>query len=331
MGPKKMPEYNLKKYIPFEEIDEEPIEYSLEYYLPAQDNNMLYNNIMKETAEYSFLYPAIFVLENARYKVVLGKRWVDKYKNMKKDIPYGLVIDRLHDKHEFLKFLIYLKKEFQGFNIIEKSIALKRAFELSPSVDSDIFTLLDIPKTEKYIHNFLHLSEASDNIKMLILKGALHEYTAFEIFKFPEESWYLLAEFISKISIGTKKRNEIINMIYDMAPDDQSSIRKIIESSELKKIRALQIDPPQIGREVYRFIKKLRYPYISQYREKFDKKLTAVGIDKRFHFIVPRDFEQWEFNIVVSFSSVEDLKNNLEKLRLITEKKSFSELMNSRY
>ncbi len=322
-----MVEYDLIKNIPIDAVERESSEYSLEYYDPDTINAEL-----ERTKKFGLLSPPVFILENNRYKAILGKLSVDCCRILRRDISWGLVLKNNLDEYGFLKFLILLKKEVKGFNVIEKANAVKRAFDLDllQKADDYICSLLDIPRNEKYIHNFLHLAQAPEDVKLLILRGKLHENTVFEIFNFPEDCWPLLSHFLSLLFIGTKKRNEIVSMLYAITDRNTKKLESILENEELKKLLLLHIDPPQIALRVYDFIKELRYPYISKYKKKFYSKLKEVDIDRDFQLRIPRDFEHWEFSISIPFSSKEDLKYNLNKLKEVVDKKAFEELMSMR-
>lgn len=318
---------NLVEQVDLSIVDTDSEEYSLEYPTRVEGERELEEEIKK----FGFLYPPMLVQGKDKYHVVFGKIYIDVHKRLGKNLPCGLLLEDLPEKEDFLKYLIFLKRETKGFNIIEKSIALKKVFECTEKRDLEILKLLEIPKNENIIKNFLHLSEASDIIKILVLKGKLNEYTAFEIFKFQRGDWDCLANFISRIFLPAKKRNEVVSMLFDICQRDNKDIGVLIENEKIKGILSLKIDPPHIGERVYSYFYRLRNPYIYTYREKFYEKLKKVGIRKNFHFIVPRDFEEWKFKLILSFSSVEEFKKNVDLLSKIGAKKSFIELMEYRY
>ncbi len=321
-----MKKYILKEQIALKDIDIDSDEYSLEYYQNIESDVKIEGEIRK----YGFPYPPVLVFDNDKYKITFGRKYIDIHRRVNKAVPYGLVVDNLKDRSEFFKFLIYLKHEMNGFNVIEKTIALKKMFDTEGKIDPDVLLLLEIPSNEKIIKNYLLLARSSDTIKTLILNDSINEHIAFEIFKFAQKDWDKIACFIAGICLGTKRRNKILEMIYDILHKKQRGIKEIIESTELRKILRLNIDPPQIGERVYTFIEKLRYPYIHQYKERFYKKLKEVGIEKGFHFTVPSDFEDWKFKITLSFTSVDDFNEKVGILKKIGSKKAFHELMDLR-
>lgn len=323
-----MLKYTLEKDFPVDTIDSESEKYRLEYY--SQKPEHLNGIVFKGLKKYGFFYPPIIAREDTHFSLVLGKSIIDIYRNLNIPIPYVLVITREQNEYEFLKILLYMKKEMQGFNIIEKSIAVKKVYELKNKFDDEALSLLEIPNNQRYRENFFKLSNASENIKELLFQDVLHENTVFEIFKFPEITWDILAKFMMKISLGTKKRNKILNMLHDIAFKDIKVLKNIIECKEIENILKSNIDPPHKGEKVFLYIEKLRYPKIFHYREKFYNKLKEVKINKKFQIIIPENFEKWEFKVIIPFSSVNDFKKDIEELHMIAKNEEFAKLMEMR-
>jgi hypothetical protein len=316
-------EYELVKNIPFQKIDLHPSDFSLEYYCKDEMDSG------GDTWSY-ISYPPVLIHEEGRYTIVLGKKYVYTLVERKSDVPFGLVIKRKGNDYQFFTHLLCLKKDLQGYNVIEKSIAVKKMHDMKGQTDLRILDLLGIPKRIEYVDRYLQLYGACDEMKSLLVRGDLHENTAFEIIKFEKSMWKDVAVFLNDIALGTKKKNLICTMLREVAGDDQTKLRKIINSLELKKINELRIDPLHRGERIFRFIEELRYPAISSYRKRFNEKLKAVGIQKDFHLTLPKDFETWDFKVTVSFSSAEELKRNADKLKKYADTKAFSDLMKMR-
>ncbi|KPJ89514.1 MAG: hypothetical protein AMS17_01690 [Spirochaetes bacterium DG_61] len=321
-----MREYRLLEDIPLEMVQDVPSRYSFEYYDPdrGKGEGEKYDTIGP-------LLPPLLLHEQEKYEILQGKLFVDHCRLKTQPLSYGLLITNKSNDFELLRFLVYFKREIGGFNTIEKAMAVSRFYEITGRIPEELLMLLEIPKNEKYVKSYLQLSQAPDEVKLEVLRGNLHENTAFEIFRFAEESWQMLTEFISRLYIGTKKRNEILDMLRTISDGESVNVERILKSDELAQILESGIDPPQIASKVNDFIIEKRYPAMSRYRKGFDGKLKEVDFGRDFHLTLPKDFEQWEFSLNIKFSSVEELKEKIEELKKISASKSFSELMKLRY
>jgi len=321
-----MVKFRLKERIPVDAIDNVSDKYSLEYRNSEIDDSRFKEEQSIENL-YGLLYPPVLVFESGRYVTAAGKSIIAFYSKINKNVPCGFIIDTPEDKYDFLKYLIYLKKGHTGLNVVEKSNALKKCYSLKGKIEKEIAELLGVPKNEMIIKQYIDLADAPEKIKTLILSGKLHEYTAFEIFSFMREEWTLLADFISALFLGTKKRNKIINMIYEITQREKKGVNSIIKSDEINGILHSSADPPHVGERIFTYVEEMRYPAVCKYRKSFYEKLKNVGFDKTMQLTAPRDFELREFKLTFTFSSSENFNEQVMKLKKISESGSFKNFM----
>ena len=137
-----------------------------------------------------------------------------------------------------------------------------------------------------------------------------------------------MARFIVRVALGTRKRGEIVQFIYEIARRDGRDVKDILEDTELQRILdEKHLDPPQRGANLYNYLRDLRYPAIHEYRQRFEEKLRALGVDRNIHLVLPDNFEKWEFKIDFSFSSLEEYRERINKLVETGKSRAFEELM----
>jgi len=318
-------EYTLLRNISPEYIQPEPSAFSLEYTDPETGKRST-----EIDGRFRLLFPPFLLLNEGRYEILQGRIPVEYCKLHGIAVPHVIVVEKKISNEDLLWFLLHLKKQSAGFNIIEKALAVRKFDEMVRRIPEDMPKLLDIPRSKRYLDNYKKLSYAPDEMRLAVLRGELHENTAFEIFRFPQESWCTLARFVSGLSTGTKKRNEILDMLLLITDGEKERVDRILGADEMRRIVKLGIDPPQIAQRIFEYVKELRYPHMFGYTKQFYKKLKQLKLNRGVQLTVPKDFEQWEFTMSLSFSTVEELKNQIEELKKIAEGSTFSELMSMR-
>jgi hypothetical protein len=215
---------------------------------------------------------------------------------------------------------------------VEKSLALRGLHSVGNTWEDRVYLSLQIPRNNSIIQRYLTLADAPESIKQMVQNGVLHVNTAFNILELESTVWTAVAEYISGVALGTKKRNEILIMLRDIARRDGEELRSLLESSHIQAIlKDTSIDPPQRGEKLYRHIREIRYPSIHAFRERFEKKLKEVKLGRQFHLHLPENFEKWEFRLVIPFSSQQEFKERIEVLQKMSNQSSFKELMSMRY
>ena len=315
--------YTLKKDFPTDSIDVDSEEYCFEYCSTEKTE--------KESDE-AVTYPPVLYSEKGRYKPLLGRHILKRYAGLKKHIPWALVIQGSVSPQDAVRCSIHLKVQMGKFTAVEKALALRRLYSMHDAVDDSLLRLLDIPGNDRMLQCYLKLADAPVYIKDMVTRGVMHENTAFEILNMESDSWVPVARFIGEIALGTRKRNEILRMLRDIARRDRIEVVDIMENGHVKGIlHDAGIDPPHRGMKLYRYIRNKRFPSIHEYEEQFEKKLGDVHLDGKFHLILPENFEKWEFKLVIPFSSAEEFRQNVEALKKTGEQPSFEELMSMRY
>jgi hypothetical protein len=243
-----------------------------------------------------------------------------------------MIVEGFRSERDILQYSIHVKRQAGGFSAVEKALALKRLFSVDSHGDNGLLELLNVSKKNDTIEQYLSLADAPDYIKNMVHCGSLHEQTAFIILTLDQAQRVYAARFICGIALGTKKRNELLCMLRDIAERDSTAFQRIIESSTAQSILLnTAMDPVHRADKLYRFIKKLRYPSIHAFNERFNRKLKQVNLDRRFHLKLPENFEKWEFQLIIPFSSRKEFMENMQMLMETGEKNVFGELMNMRY
>jgi hypothetical protein len=278
-----------------------------------------------------FSSPPILVSEKDGYLLISGSEAVER--STRKNIPirYGFVVAPGPDRRELVRSLVLMKRELSGFNPVEKALVLKSYNETCGEVDAGFLSLLDIPKSGRFIEGYLSLAEAPGMLKDLVVTGEVDVFTAFEIFLFDRTHWDVAARFISQIKLGTKRRNRILSMIRDIALRDGTGPESIMQSTAIRLILQRKIDKLHKGQKVSEAIEKIRYPEMTKYTEKFYERLRKVNLDPALTLTVPQDFEQWEFTMSFSFSSVEEFQKKTALLEHVGSGNAFGELLRFRY
>jgi hypothetical protein len=315
-----MTTYRLIQSVPVKEIDVESENYCFDF-VPRLSNG-----------ETIALFPPVLYSEKGRLQPILGRNQLHRSREKTSVLDSALVLEGTSLGLETVLFSISLKQSLGGFSVVEKSLALRRLHSLSGTEDGEILTDIGIPRHGSTIQNMITLADSPVEIKELVHRGELHENTAFEIFRFEKDLWLELALFISKLGVGTKKRNEILSMLGSISRRDQRSVPDILEDPDIRVIlQRKNIDPPQRAEILYHHLKDLRYPSIREFRQRFDRKRKAVHLNRPLQLVLPENFERWQFKLVIPFSSTEEFQQCIEELRGTAESSAFRDLMDMRF
>lgn len=283
----------------------------------------------------AFPPPVISPDEPGSRRLLLGRQFVEDLQlSGIEQIPECLVIAP-SDRVSMLACMLRMKSSVPGFNQVERALALQKINNacggLSGGAASELIALLNVPANPAHLQNYLLLAQSSGTIKNLVASGSVHPNTAFEVFKFEKSSRDELCIFVAGLGLGTRKRNQLLDMIYDICRRDGTNVQACIHDQQVARIMASHQDPPQRAKAVFDHFEKMRCPEMTEYRDRFMRKLQDTGLLRWARVSLPRDFERWEFTLSVRFDSAGGLRDSLRHIQDIVEGEDFEDLMNTRY
>ena len=227
-----------------------------------------------------------------------------------------------------LEELIKARSGARDFNWIERALALDRMAGLGMEKRSDLLRLLDIPHEPGRVRLFVKLARSAEGIRRPVAEGKLHPGTVFEIFRFPEEEQQDLARFISGLALGTRKRNQLLEMARDICARDRvAASTLLLENPEVRDIMSSPMDLHHRSARLFAWVEERRHPVMAGYRRRFFDLAAETGLARYCRLEPPRDFESWEFTLRVTFTCPEELKIKLEGLGSIVDGEQFERLM----
>ena len=282
----------------------------------------------KTESERSVLPPVLVKEGKSFYPAINTESALNQIKKTSR-IKNALYIDAVEGRKSIFLGLYSFKKEMGGLNPVEKSLFIKIFLG---DIGDEIYKILEIPLNRNMASGYSKIYRLPDFAKELIASGEVNEINAIKVVTlFKEEYWGKLFEFIHKLKLGIKKRDEILEMIYDISVRDSLDIDEIIESDEIAKIQGLKIDPPHKAERIFNIIFKKRYPERSAFIEKVSQKLKKLRLPKNVRLETPRDFEKWEFDIRIRFKNSEELKEGIEKIDSLLRTGLIDDILKNRY
>lgn len=250
------------------------------------------------------------------------------YTSLDNTILHQALVVNENETRSILEMLVRSKCQTTDFNWVERSTALEHMIRQDMGDRVDLIKLMGIHPASERIQLYLRLAGAPEGVKRPVAEGRLHTSTVFEIFKFEEEEHQNLAGFISELSLGTRKRNQLISMVREICMRDGISPSTLLyENPEVLDILSSPMDYSHRSARLFSWVESQRYPIITGYRRRFLRLMGETGITRYGTLTLPRDFERWDFTLQVKFSSREELQSKLAELVKIAGGEQFKLLM----
>lgn len=255
---------------------------------------------------------------NETYTIVCGSQRIKAYQKLGIRTIESKALEGLNDE-ELLLLSFHDNLFSRGFNEIEKALVIKKFPEIGYSYDrvvSEITPLLDLPPNRKILGKYLSLLKLAEEIKNDIAINELELEKAVLLMQLDDADRKVVYRILFKESCtNLNETKETIRNILDLKLIKQKGINELLTSNETMCILSdSKINKRQKGERIYKIIKTMRYPAISEKEEEFNKSCRELGLDNHVRINHSRYFEGDDIRITIKTTNEEKLKTNIEKL-----------------
>ena len=282
-----------------------------------QDSNALMGSIK----DVGLINPVILKKDqdaDGVYTIVSGWQRIRACQRLGQVSIEAKVIEGLNDE-QIMLLALHDNLSSRGFNEIETAIVLKKFLEIGYSCDrliSEIAPLLGVPPNRNIIDKYIDILSLDTEIKKSVADGDLEPEKAFLLITLDgaerDVVWRVL---FRESSINVNEAKETIRNLLDLKQIKNKEIVELLSSEEISLITSdNKSNKRQRGERIYRLIKTMRYPVISQKEDEFDNSCRELGLDNDVRVNHSRYFEGDDIRITIKATNEEKLKISIEKL-----------------
>jgi ParB family chromosome partitioning protein len=209
-------------------------------------------------------------------------------------------------------------------NLIEQARAIHL---LGKYVEDDIAATkiasgLCLPGNQSIIKKLKDLYNLSSSLQEYLLNKTLSLTIALELGALDNHAGVALADLFDELKISLNKQKEIISLTKEIALRDGSSILEVLRENGLNKIiNSKEMDRATKTAEIRSYLKKRRFPVITDYEKNFKKLIKALRLGDGIKLVPPKNFEGKVYKLIIDFKSHAELEKRQSILnRIINEK-----------
>ncbi|MFH2013295.1 MAG: ParB/RepB/Spo0J family partition protein [Pseudomonadota bacterium] len=240
------------------------------------------------------------------------------------------VIPQDTEDRDTLLISLYDNIAHRVFNPIEKSIAISKLQKYYS--DEDIvkryLPLLGLSPHLSLLDRIKPLSSLDAKIKDAVVDGRIDEGAAIKLLNFSKEDIEPIFQILSTLRFSKNKQIEIIDTLFDITRRDDCSTSSMLDANEIKEILTdTNLNIPQKGSRVRYFLRKLRYPRITEAENDFLEMKGKLNLEDKIKLTPPPSFEGDRYGIEFQFENMEDMEEKLKKIDSIKENKEFKRMI----
>lgn len=209
--------------------------------------------------------------------------------------------------------------KFSSDNHNDKSATAKKIHIIKERLFCELSKIFGISQNYSYFEKLITLSKLPSKVQELIINETITMTVALELSVFEEETMLLFAEYFEKLKFNLNKQREFIILIREIAIRENISFIDLLNNKFLRDLKNNNdLDGNIRIRQIRLFLKKRRFPAISNAEDLFQEHLKKLKLGNNAKLIPPRNFEGTIYSLNFTFSNMKQL----EKHKLLMEQLS---------
>lgn len=287
-----------------------------------------YNRSIKEIGLLNT--PLLIKNKDGELDIVSGYRRIQAIKALKWDkIPCRILSEPSLSALECLLLNLHDNLSTRRLNVVEKCMLLSRLIEHLPDFEiiKHYMPLLDLPSHEETLRFYITIEKELDvNMKKHLALKRLTLQSAKMLLEVDPESRTSICSLISNLKLNSNQQKQLIDYVIDISRISETPISDIINKGSIEKICVDQnLNTPQKGRAVLKFLRGRRLPSLTAAESTFKKMVSGLDLPEGVRIKPPRFFEDPHYQLEVSFREGKELK---EKIGSISSKEGLKNFGN---
>ncbi|MFW6140796.1 MAG: ParB/RepB/Spo0J family partition protein [Acidobacteriota bacterium] len=271
------------------------------------------------------LNPPVLAQRREKYVIVSGWRRITSCQKLSIHLIPVFVMQEKNDVEAF-KIPVYESLSLRDFSHIEKAAVIRKFYDFGEKPENIIkkyMPLLKIPPKRETMDVYLKIDRLGKKIKETAHHKKWSLGTLEIMTELNDKETQSLYPFVELLSFN--KQKQLIENIFDISRKQEVSVQTILNSGEFLPIKESQnLNPVQRAERIYRLSKKLKNPTLNSWREAFEKLCQSLNLPEEVKVIPSKYFEDETITIKLDIRNREELKNHIQKLKELSDKKEIS-------
>ncbi len=182
-------------------------------------------------------------------------------------------------------------------------------------------TRAGVPLHGAMVEKFMKVSRLPDPVQESLARGALTLSVAETLADLGPEAAQALNRLFTRLKLGFQLQREMIRLTTEIARREDLDLMEVLQAPDLARILEKENgDRVQKTRQIRWYLKKRRFPHLTEREAAFKKCLKALKLGPGVSVSPPADFEGRTFSLTLRFDSPDALSHGKAALdRILTD------------
>lgn len=182
------------------------------------------------------------------------------------------------------------------------------------------------------IEKLLRIHGMHANLQSALIEGSIALPTALRISAHPEPSAADgVVALLRQLKVSLSRQKELLDWIEGIQMREGISVADLLAEEPLARWRAdLSLDAPRRASLIRQYLKKRRYPTITQFESRYDQAAKKLALGQGIELSPPPHFEGRTFSIKLDFSSSAELMKHAVEIQRLSQTSTLADLLDQK-
>ncbi len=274
--------------------------------------------------------PVLRQRQDLKYQIVCGFRRVMACKTLGWHELNVRVLNGTPTEFDALNLAIFDNRSHRQLNVVEQARGIQKLSSQLPKGKrlEMLSSLLGFPENQKVFKKL----EALSRLPGAIQEGVTDEIISFEaavdLTEFSHKDALSFLELFKVLKLSQNKQREVIALVQEIAIREELQPGEVLQCAEIRTIldRA-ELNKNEKGSKIRAYLKRRRFPTLTEAEEKFSEELKALKLDEHIHLTGPPHFEGGPHTLRMTFRNIEDFEERRRVLDAIAKNPALRRLL----
>ena len=174
---------------------------------------------------------------------------------------------------------------------------------------------LGLPDNRSFIRKMIALRGMPRLLQKAVRDDTIPLPVALQLRALPPDDALAMAKWFIDLQLNLNQQRQMFTFVSEIGKREHCSPMAILAEDNVQAILAREnLQRPQLRQQVLAYLKKRRFPAITQAEEEFATLLKSLKLGERMRLVPPKHFEASNYNLGISFSSMAELRGEAQRL-----------------
>ncbi|NIQ00806.1 MAG: ParB N-terminal domain-containing protein [Nitrospinaceae bacterium] len=281
--------------------------------------------------ELGITHPLLLAPQGENYQIVCGHRRAECARRLGMDTVPAFVPASAPSPADAILRNLTENRPHRVYSDMEKALIIRKlagAAVREKEIIQEYLPRLDLERSKKLFEDLKQCAGFSESLALLLHQLNLPLRVLTPLFRWDADSRNALEPLLAALRPGVNKCRELIELADETAVKDGEPPRALLNRDAIQKpLQDADLSSHEKYDAIHKQLRLWRYPVLTDLQRRVYRAIDQLQLDGRIQLRTPQNFEGDRFKIELTFTTREELVQQVERLFRVTDAEALDDLI----